>query len=516
MKKGMLILLVLIIAFMIYGFQSHQENLSTAENEPHQFHLGEVLPIWSALPFLGILLSIALLPLFLPRFWHHHFPKVSAFWSLVVAIPFLLGYKGPAFDELLKVAVIDYIPFIILLWALFTISGGIFVEGDLKGKPIVNTISLVIGTALASWVGTTGASMLLIRPILRANAARNNKVHIIIFFIFLISNMGGALTPFGDPPLFLGFLHGVPFFWTLRLIVPMGVVALFLLILFFIMDSILYAREPVVKRKKQINKQPPGFEIKSGSFEIETSAPILEPRGIVNEPLEKKPFRIRGLYNLIFLAGVIGGILMSGLVDLGEVKLFRLAIEKQNLLRDAILLIMGMLSFKLTPKYIRDGNDFTWAPIKEVAILFAGIFVCIVPTLEMLRVGQAGPLAFLIRAAKEPAHYFWMTGGLSSFLDNAPTYLTFLNTALGNFFPGMAEREAVHSLIAHKEIYLMAISCGAVFMGANTYIGNAPNFMVKAIAEENRIKMPSFFGYMAYSICILIPCFLLVTFIFFK
>jgi Na+/H+ antiporter NhaD/arsenite permease-like protein len=480
MKKISFSLPILLFLFPMAAVFSQPQHLGE--------EIGSMLPMWSSLPFLGILLSIALFPLLAPRFWHHHFSKVTAFWSLLLAIPFLWFYRGQAFDEILRVILIDYIPFIILLWALFTISGGILVEGDLNGKPIQNTLFLFIGTFLASWIGTTGASMLLIRPVLRANAKRKNKIHIIVFFIFLICNIGGSLTPLGDPPLFLGFLHGVPFIWTFRLIKPLGFLTLLLLTVFFIWDSILYTREKSNHIANQEKHDP---------------------------TVAKQPFHICGLYNLLFLAGVIGGILMSGLIKLGEVNVLGVPLEIQNLLRDAVLLLMGGLSFKLTPYRIRKNNDFSWAPIKEVAILFAGIFMTIIPTLAMLRAGTEGHLSFIIKAAQTPAHYFWMTGALSSFLDNAPTYLTFLNTALGNFFAGIPEREAVHQLIVQKEIYLLAISCGAVFMGANSYIGNAPNFMVKSIAEENKIKMPSFFGYMAYSIAILIPSFILVTLIFF-
>jgi Na+/H+ antiporter NhaD/arsenite permease-like protein len=453
----------------------------TAQPHSEQIDLGVLLPIWSSLPFVGILLSIALLPLLAPKFWHHHFPKVSWFWALVLAIPFIWFYQGQAVYSILHVILIDYVPFIILLWALFTISGGILFEGDLSGTPGQNTLFLLIGTFLASWIGTTGASMVLIRPVLRANALRKNKIHVIIFFIFLISNIGGSLTPLGDPPLFLGFLHGVPFFWTLRLIKPLCFLALILLALFFAIDSFYYAREKKSENVAQTKMQ----------------------------------FRIRGLFNTWFLLGVISAILMSGMMHLKEINVFGVHLELQNLLRDGVLILMGILSLKFTSKQIREANGFSWAPIKEVAILFAGIFITIIPALAMLKAGINGPLAFIVNAVKTPAQYFWMSGGLSSFLDNAPTYLTFLNTALGNFFAGMPEREAVNQLIAQKEIYLMAISCGSVFMGANSYIGNAPNFMVKSIAEENMVKMPSFFGYMGYSIAILIPSFILVTWIFF-
>lgn len=488
MKTTLLILVVLLTLFSVSSLFAQESTQLQHSSEGKE--LGSSLPLWSSLPFLGILLSIALFPLFAPHFWHHHFPKVSAFWALLLVIPFIWFYKGEAFHSVLEVILKDYIPFIILLWALFTISGGILVEGQFSGKPVQNTLFLLIGAFLASWVGTTGASMLLIRPVMRANAHRKNKAHVIVFFIFLISNIGGVLTPLGDPPLFLGFLHGVPFFWTIHLFKPMVVAAFLVLAIFFIMDTVLYSRE-------------------------RTGASALKPAAPENNGALKQPFAVRGLFNTIFLVGVVGGILMSGFVRFGELNFLGVHLEGQNLLRDAILVVMGLFSLKLTPKYIREANGFSWAPIQEVAILFAGIFVTIIPTLAILKAGVNGSLAFLINAAQEPYHYFWMAGGLSSFLDNAPTYLTFLNTALGNFFSGIPEREAVHLLIAQKEVYLAAISCGAVFMGANTYIGNAPNFMVKSIAEENNIKMPSFFGYMGYSIAILIPVFILISVIFF-
>jgi len=453
----------------------------------HESSLGKNLPLWSVLPFAGILLSIAIFPLVLPEFWHHHYGKIAAAWALIFAIPFAIAYRGEAIYEMLHIYLIDYIPFIILLWGLFTVSGGILIRGTLRGKPIVNTVMLLIGTVIASWVGTTGASMLMIRPVLRANADRKSKMHIVIFFIFLISNIGGSLTPLGDPPLFLGFLHGVPFFWTFNLIRPMAFMSIILLVLFFAIDSVLYRRE-----KKQDSETVPVSD--------------------------REPLRIDGLFNLIFLAGIVGAVLMSGLVKLGQVNVFGVHVEIQNLLRDVTIVIMGLLSLRFTPTSgeLRRANGFTWFPIIEVAKLFAGIFMTIVPALAILKAGSEGNLGFLINAVKKPFHYFWATGGLSSFLDNAPTYLTFLNTALGNFFAGKPELESVHALINDQHIYLMAISCGAVFMGANTYIGNAPNFMVRSIAEENGIKMPSFFGYMAWSCGILVPLFVLVTFVFFR
>jgi Na+/H+ antiporter NhaD/arsenite permease-like protein len=449
--------------------------------------LGSHLPIWSALPFVGILLSIALFPLFKPIWWHHNFGKVSLFWALVFAVPFLFVYKGEAFHEILHIYLTDYIPFIILLWGLFVASGGILIRGTMTGTPVVNLIFLIIGTVLASWIGTTGASMLLIRPVIRANRMRKVKMHVVIFFIFLVSNIGGSLTPLGDPPLFLGFLHGVPFFWTLNLFPEMALIAGCLLVIFFILDTILYKRE--------------------GS-----------PKG---DDIAGEPFKLEGLHNFIFLAGVMGAVLLSGLWKPGEVNVLGVGVGISAIIRDLLIVLMGLLSLWTTSEKTRNDNGFTWFPIKEVAILFAGIFMAIIPALAMLRAGIEGPLASLIRAVNDPVHFFWITGSLSSFLDNAPTYLTFFNMALGRL--GLTEPTATEILkglvvsdIGNEFILILkGISVGAVFFGANTYIGNAPNFMVRSIAEENHIQMPSFFGYMVWSVGILVPLFLLITWIFF-
>jgi Na+/H+ antiporter NhaD/arsenite permease-like protein len=445
--------------------------------------LGADLPVWSVLPFIGILLSIALMPLLTPRFWHHWFPLVSAFWALSFVIPFLWIFGEQAWHDILHIYLIDYIPFIILLWGLYTVSGGILIEGTLKGTPALNSVILIFGTLIASWIGTTGASMLLIRPVLRANAWRERKVHVIIFFIFLVSNVGGSLTPLGDPPLFLGFLHGVPFFWTFNLFPQMAFVAVILLALFFLIDCYHYRRE---------NKD--------------------------NDPSseERTPLRILGLHNVIFLMGVVGAVLFSGLYELGHLEIMGVHMAFASLVRDGFIILMGLGSLWTTKRIIRKKNQFTWFPIKEVAYLFAGIFATIVPALAILKAGQDGALGFIIEQVKRPTDYFWITGILSSFLDNAPTYLTFLNTALGTFFANLPEKAAVMKLIEEQSLYLLAISIGAVFMGANTYIGNAPNFMVKAIAVESGVPMPSFFGYiLKYSLPILIPTFILVTMTFF-
>lgn len=455
---------------------------NASSTNPSAGYIGTILPLWSILPFAGILFSIALIPLIAPHFWENHFPKVSAFWALVFVGPFLYFFRGVAIHEVAHTIIIDYIPFLLLLWSLYTVSGGIYIKGTLKGSPGVNAILLFIGTVLASLIGTTGASMLMIRPVLRSNAWRQHKVHTIVFFIFLVSNIGGVLTPIGDPPLFLGFLHGVPFFWTLKLLPQMIFACFILLSMYFILDSYYYKKE-----SQNISK----------NAEIE-------------------PLKIEGSYNFIFLAGIIGGVIFSGMVKLGEVNVFGIHQSLENLLRDIFLMMMGLLSLVLTKKAIRQNNDFTWAPILEVAYLFAGIFITIIPALAILKAGESGALAFLIKSLDTPAHYFWASGLLSSFLDNAPTYLTFFNSEIGKFYPGMPESQAVAHLIVERIPHLTAISLGAVFMGANTYIGNAPNFMVKSIAEEAGVNMPGFFGYiLKYSLPVLLVLFIIMTFIFF-
>ena len=446
-------------------------------------HLGEMLPVWWVIPFVGILLSIALFPLFAPRFWHHHFPKVSLFWALAFAVPFVWFFRDAALHEIAHIFLADYVPFIILLWALYTVSSGILVTGTLDGSPQQNTRIIAAGTLLASVIGTTGASIVLVRPLLRAISWRRHRAHVVVFFIFLVSNIGGALTPLGDPPLFLGFFHHVPFFWTLNLAPAMLLVSVPLLLIFYFVDSRYYEAEEF------------------------------------RRPLQRGPLEmgVRGLHNFLCLAGIVGAVLMSGMWKLGSVDILGVHLTKEGLLRDAILIVIGLTSLKTTSAAIHKDNQFSWFPIREVAILFAAIFMTIIPALAILKAGVNGALKPLVELADQPASYFWLTGGLSSFLDNAPTYLTFFNTALGSFAPGLPEPEAVQQLIRMHGHYLQAISCGAVFMGANTYIGNAPNFMVKSIAEESGVQMPSFFGYMIkFSIPFLIPLFLLATVVFFR
>ncbi|MEE8329302.1 MAG: sodium:proton antiporter [Thermodesulfovibrionia bacterium] len=445
--------------------------------------LGGILPLWSTMPFLGMLFSIALFPLFAPKFWHDHFGKVSAFWALIIIIPLLIIYKDLALNEFIHTIFADYLPFIIILTALYTVSGGILLKGSLRGTPVVNTGILLIGTVFASWMGTTGASMLLIRPFLKANSHRKNRTFMVVFFIFLVANIGGSLTPIGDPPLFLGFLRGVPFFWTFNLFFPMLVVVIIILTVYFAVDTYFYKKEHIKYKADSKGKQL---------------------------------LKLEGGHNFIFLAIIVGAVLMSGLVKWGEINILGVHLAIQDMVRDTILLLVILLSMITTSRELRDDNGFTWFPMKEVAILFAGIFTTMMPCLKILQAGTEGKFSFLIENIKEPVHYFWVTGLLSSILDNAPTYLTFLSLLLGKFHPGIEGREAVTLLINDNAIYLKAISTAAVFFGAVTYIGNAPNFMVRSIAEETGISMPSFFGYMLkYSLPLLIPVFALVALIFF-
>jgi Na+/H+ antiporter NhaD/arsenite permease-like protein len=447
-------------------------------------NIGEILPLWSCIPFAGILLSIALFPLFLPDFWHHHFGKISGFWAATLGVPFLIVFKGAALYEILHIILADYVPFIILLWSLYTVSGGILLRGRLRGTPLVNVTILIIGTLLASWMGTTGAAMLLIRPFLRANNYRKNRTFMVVFFIFLVANVGGSLTPLGDPPLFLGYLHGVSFFWTFKILPHMLTVVIILLVIYFILDTYHYRKEGI-------------------------SAP--------EEEDVKEPLRLEGVYNFLFLAGIVGSVLMSGIVDWGEVNTLGVHRTVQDWIRDGLLILMGIGSLVTTPIQLRDDNDFTWFPIIEVAYLFVGIFITMIPCLLILKAGSHGALAFLTSSVTRPVHYFWVTGALSGFLDNAPTYLTFFNSALGAFYAGMSEAQAVPLLMTGNAIYLKAISSGAVFFGACSYIGNAPNFMVRSISEEAGTPMPSFFGYvLKYALVFLVPTFIIVTFIFFR
>ncbi|MEX3932929.1 sodium:proton antiporter [Paraburkholderia phymatum] len=443
---------------------------------------GASLSAWWGVPFAGILLSIAMLPLFAPKLWHHHYGKVSAAWAIAFLVPFAFAFgSSAALGTLIHALLDEYVPFIVLLTALYTVAGGICVTGNLHGTPRLNTALLALGTALASIMGTTGAAMLLIRPLLRANDNRKHVVHVVVFFIFLVANVGGSLSPLGDPPLFLGFLNGVGFFWTtIHLALPMLFVCAVLLVVFYALDSYYFRR-----REELLHVDP---------------SPDTPTIGI------------EGKINFVLLALVIAFVLMSGIWTPGIA--FDVAgthVALQNVVRDGALIALTVLSLIVTPRAAREGNAFNWAPIEEVAKLFAGIFVTIAPVIMMLRAGEAGAFSGIVHLVNDTAGqprddmYFWATGLLSSFLDNAPTYLVFFNLAGGD----------AQTLMASGASTLAAISAGAVFMGANSYIGNAPNFMVKAIAESRGVRMPSFFAYLAWSGVVLIPLFIATSWIFF-
>lgn len=445
------------------------------------------VPMWLCIPFAGLLLCVAVLPLVKAEWWEAHQPESVAFWSILFIVPFAVRFgAGTAFEMVLECLVNDYLTFIVLLFGLFCVTGNIMMEGDLAGSPRINVGLLAIGTILSSWIGTTGASMLMVRPVIKMNSWRKRKSHIMIFFIFLISNMGGCLTPIGDPPLLMGFMRGVPFFWSLHLLPVLLFNAAVLLFVFYWLDRRAYRKDIAEGRKPDISK--PGTDMK-----------------------------LTGLHNLIFVVMIVAAVILSGVLPglpafqdgegqvrgihlFGEVKLAYPAI-----IEIVIILTAAFLSFRTTKGEVRRKNHFTWGAIREVAVLFIGIFITMQPALLILKAKGAD------LGITEPFQMFWVTGALSSFLDNTPTYLVFLTTAgsLG-FKEGIATSLGMVSVPV-----LTAISCSAVFMGANTYIGNAPNFMVKAISDENGVPMPSFFGYMAWSLTFLIPVFVLDMLIFF-
>jgi Na+/H+ antiporter NhaD/arsenite permease-like protein len=440
---------------------------------------GANLPWPLALPFAGMLLSIALGPIAVKEWWHIHYEKAAAFWAILTVggLAASTGMAATAASVVHSVS-LEYLPFILMLFALYTAAGGILVEGRLHGSPLVNTMILALGAALASIIGTTGASMILIRPLIRANSARRFNTHVVVFFIFLVSNIGGTLTPLGDPPLFLGFLRGIAFFWTARALWPAAVFTVaVLLLVFFLADSYFYRRE-------------------------KSARPAIAEAG--------KP-RVRGFVNAGLIGIAVLAIAASGVWHPGiGFDVLGTRIELQNLIRELVMVMVGFASLRLTSPSLRAANGFEWEPIREVAYLFAGIFICIIPVMAMLQAGAKGPFSAVINALSHEdgtpdiAVYFWATGLLSSFLDNAPTYLVFFQLAGGD--PA--------TLMGPHAKTLTAISLGAVFMGANTYIGNAPNFMVYAIARRAGVKMPGFFAYMLWSGVILLPLFAAITWLF--
>jgi Na+/H+ antiporter NhaD/arsenite permease-like protein len=407
------------------------------------------LPIYWVLPFAAMLLVIAVAPLWMAHAWESNRNKLVV--ACVLGLPVALLYLGRDSRALLHMAE-EYLSFILLLAGLYVISGGIRLTGDLEATPLTNTTFLAVGAGLASFLGTTGASMLLIRALLQTNQERTRVRHTVIFFIFLVSNIGGLLTPLGDPPLFLGYLQGVPFAWTFRLWPHWLVAVAVLLGVYFVWDSIHHAREPLAALRR--------------------------------DRVEREPLRVAGTLNGVWLVGVVAAVAAL-----------------QAPWRELGIAALAGLSLWQTPRVIRRANGFTAYPIVEVAVLFFGIFLTMIPALELLRIRGAE------LGVRQPWQFFWAAGGLSSVLDNAPTYLTFLALA-----QALAEPDQV---VGVSHATLAAISVGAVFMGANTYIGNAPNFMVKAIAEEAKVRMPSFFGYVAYSGAILLPLFVLITRLFF-
>lgn len=452
----------------------------------HGTEIGAEISLVFCIPFLGMLLSIAICPLVIPHQWEKWRWLFVLVWSLLFLIPFAMAYNVPTMvDQLLESIIGDYLTFIVLLFGLFCVAGNICLEGDLAGTPKTNIIMLLIGTLLASWIGTTGASMVMIRPILRANKWRSKCVQTVVFFIFLVSNIGGSLTPIGDPPLLMGFMRGVPFTWTLVHLLPiMGLNVVLLLALYFFIDNRAYKKDLAA-----------GLKPLSGGAKL----------------------RLTGAHNIIFMLVIVAAVILSGVLpslpmfqdaagNVLSIHIFgSVSLSYTAIIEVVMILVAALLSFKTTKKEVRTKNNFTWGAIEEVAVLFIGIFITMIPALLFLKAHGAD------LGLTQPWQMFWCTGVLSSFLDNTPTYLVFMTTA-----GALGAASGVVTTVGTIAVpLLIAVSCGAVFMGANTYIGNAPNFMVKSIADENGVKMPSFFGYMAWSVRYLIPVFIIDTLIFF-
>ena len=450
-------------------------------------HAAAGVPGWLCIPFAALLLCVALGPIAVPHLWEKRQGVVVAILSVMLLVAYGMLQGGGAAVELgLECLVGDYIPFIVLLFGLFCVAGNITLEGDLAGSPRINVALLLFGTLLSSCIGTTGSSMLMVRPIIKMNAWRKRKRHIMVFFIFLISNIGGCLTPIGDPPLLMGFSRGVPFFWSLRLFPIMALNVAILLITFYFVDMRAYRKDIAIGRKPDISK--PGTDV-----------------------------HIDGLHNIMFLVGIVAAVILRGVLPtlpafqdasgnvLGIHIYGHVTLTYPALIEIVMILLSALLSFKTTPASVRQANHFAWGAIKEVAVLFIGIFITMQPALMILKEHGAS------LGLNTPFQLFWVTGALSSILDTTPTYLVFLTTActMG------ASSGLATALGIVPEQMLIAISCGAVFMGANSYIGNAPNFMVKAISDENGIRMPSFFGYLGWSAAFLLPVFLLDSLLFF-
>ena len=487
MKLKVIFLLALIFVMGLFQplFAAGIEKGITLESTPLALNGATLSALW-ALPFLGMILSIAIFPLVLPDFWSKQYGKVSFTWAVItlIGLGFAQGF-GISLNAFIIVMFEQFFPFIFLLLALFTITGGINLKGDLVGNPRLNTFILLIGAILSSWLGTTGAAVLLIRPLISANNWRMHRVHTIIFFIFIVANIGGTLTPIGNPPLLMGFISKVPFFWPFSMLLAPTVVSCFiLLVVYYIMDSYFYKKE--------------------------TSKPVSKVKSAIS---------IDGGWNFLLLAGVVGAVLVSS-QDWGiAFYLYRIPMPVSELVSLIALIAITILSIKITRKETRVANQFSWHPIQEVGKIFAAIFICMAPLIAMLRAGSDGPMKIIIDSLSTnglPVNemYYWLSGGLSAFLDSAPAYLVFFNTAAA---PAAALGMTPHSYMTDIiPSTLVAITMGASFMGAITYIGNAPNMMIQSIAEDDGIKMPSFFGYMVWSVCILVPLFILMQLLFIK
>lgn len=466
-----------------HGHDEHGAGGSTGSGHGGHDSIGKDLPLWTVIPFAALLLCIAVFPLTFHHWWESNISKgiVAALLALPIAV-YLIGCQGEGGLHAVQHAAMEYVSFVLLLGALYVISGGIYIRGSLAGTTLSNTILMGIGAVLASIIGTTGASVVLIRPLLRANKTRVAKAHIVVFFIFVVSNCGGLLTPLGDPPLFMGFTKGVPFEWTaIHLFVQWFFVNAGLLLIFMFYDMSVFAREEKAREGSQLE-----------------------------EVMKHEPIGVDGMLNIVLLLGVVGAIIAYGIL------------KWPFGILEGILALLAMVGYFATPKANHERNNFSFGPILEVAVLFAGIFITMAPAIQILNAwgNNQRDILGMTFGLSEPWQYFWATGVLSSFLDNAPTYITIAATACGSNGIDTTGASYLADFLKHdpakSQSILAAISCGAVFMGANTYIGNGPNFMVKAIAEENGVKMPSFFGYMAYSGAILIPLFIAMTFLFFR
>jgi len=430
------------------------------------------LPLWTLIPFVLMLLTIAIAPLIAEHWWEKNLNKL--FVCLLLGIPTAIYLISQGLGHNLEHQILyDYLPFIILLAALFVVTGGIHMQGNLIARPSTNTAILAIGYVLASFTGTTGAAMLLIRPLLETNKERKYTTHTVLFFIAAVANCGGLLTPLGDPPLFLLYLRGAEFTWFLKLFPAWLLVGVMLLTIYYILDSYWFRRESYTRLKSDVQ--------------------------------HREPIRIKGCINFVFLLGVILSVafINQGYIPaMGEADAPILV----KYLREIALIAIIAFSLMFTHRKIRVDNHFTWNPIIEVAVVFLGIFVTMTPAMLYLKAHAAG------LGITQPWQFFYASGLLSSFLDNAPTALAFHGVASGLVESGAAVAEVA----GIPEILLKAISMGAVMFGAMTYIGNGPNFMVKAIAEENGFRMPSFFGYMwKFSFRVLLPIYIVVQLIFF-